>query len=176
MPWKNGAGSTVELYREPAAGDFDFRISIATIGGDGPFSVFPGFDRIIMSLSGPSILLEHQNPHRTAVLRAFEPYHFDGGLSTFATLQGAGPARDFNIMTRRGYADLSCQVKKSHTKIAAEDRTVFVYPLEKTLRVEGCSSVVTSVNPGDLLKVSALESGIAIASDAGRFVLIEMRR
>ena len=53
MPWKNGGGVTHELWRTPKAGpEFDLRISIAEVAANGPFSLFPGVDRIITLLSG----------------------------------------------------------------------------------------------------------------------------
>jgi len=50
MPWKNGGGETVEIAISPqGAGlaDFDWRVSMATVASDGPFSVFPGIDRTL---------------------------------------------------------------------------------------------------------------------------------
>jgi len=55
VPWKNGAGSTTEIAVFPQdAGftDFDWRVSLATIGADGPFSVFPGVDRTLALVEG----------------------------------------------------------------------------------------------------------------------------
>ena len=53
MPWKNGYGSTTELAVEPpdaALDRFDWRVSVAELRGSGPFSTFPGYDRIIVQL------------------------------------------------------------------------------------------------------------------------------
>src|SRR3546814_10305481 len=50
MPWKNGGGSTTEVAVAPdGAGldEFDWRISMAVVGADGPFSGFPGVDRTL---------------------------------------------------------------------------------------------------------------------------------
>jgi environmental stress-induced protein Ves len=47
-PWKNGGGQTTDVAVFPdGAGldDFDWRVSIARVDGDGPFSIFPGVDR-----------------------------------------------------------------------------------------------------------------------------------
>jgi hypothetical protein len=43
--WKNGAGWTREIVRVPDREDWDWRLSIAEIEQDAPFSVFPGIDR-----------------------------------------------------------------------------------------------------------------------------------
>ncbi|OJT17017.1 hypothetical protein BO221_47220 [Archangium sp. Cb G35] len=55
MPWKNGGGVTRELWKLPHPFDparFLARVSIATVGASGPFSVFPGVDRTLMILEG----------------------------------------------------------------------------------------------------------------------------
>ena len=44
MPWKNGAGRTTEIAVHPAGAALDafaWRVSIADIERDGPFSRFP---------------------------------------------------------------------------------------------------------------------------------------
>ena len=44
-PWKNGGGVTREIAKGAAAGpddDWGWRISIAEVERDGPFSTFPG--------------------------------------------------------------------------------------------------------------------------------------
>ncbi len=38
MPWKNGGGVTTEICVSPPSGAFDWRVSIATVNADGPFS------------------------------------------------------------------------------------------------------------------------------------------
>ncbi|MEO8119861.1 MAG: HutD family protein, partial [Rhodoferax sp.] len=60
MPWKNGGGSTREIVCQPPGADmdnFDWRVSIATIAANGPFSVFVGVDRVIMLLDGAGVRL-----------------------------------------------------------------------------------------------------------------------
>lgn len=60
MPWKNGGGMTRELVCQPPDADmdsFDWRVSIAHIASDGPFSSFSGVDRIITLLSGGGVHL-----------------------------------------------------------------------------------------------------------------------
>ena len=55
MPWKNGGGETIEIMVSPPAADFtsmDWRLSMATVASDGPFSSFPGIDRTLSVLSG----------------------------------------------------------------------------------------------------------------------------
>jgi environmental stress-induced protein Ves len=106
VPWKSGLGVTEELAVWPPgaafeAGDFDWRISKAAVVEDGPFSPFPGFDRILVVLSGDGLRLEHGEESPPAELRPLEPYSFAGDWQTSATLLG-GRVEDFNLIVRRG--------------------------------------------------------------------------
>ena len=60
MPWKNGGGETVEVIVHPegaSLSDFGWRVSMASVASDGPFSVFPGIDRTLAVLSGNGMAL-----------------------------------------------------------------------------------------------------------------------
>lgn len=64
MPWKNGGGETVEIAVFPTNAGvdaFDWRISIATVATNGPFSIFPGIDRTLSILSGEGMTLSIGN-------------------------------------------------------------------------------------------------------------------
>jgi environmental stress-induced protein Ves len=103
--WKNGAGLTRELAVSPdAAGfdDFDWRISIAEIARDAPFSAFPGIDRCIVLLHGGGVWLRSPSGrigHRLD--RPCEPFRFAGDEVVEASLID-GPSTDFNVMVRTG--------------------------------------------------------------------------
>jgi environmental stress-induced protein Ves len=105
QPWKNGAGLTREIAVSPAGASpetFDWRISVAEVERDAPFSAFPGIDRCIVLLRGPGLLLHGADGdfvHRLD--RRHEPFHFSGDLPLDSTLLG-GSSTDFNVMTRRG--------------------------------------------------------------------------
>ncbi|MDI7861981.1 HutD family protein [Rhizobiaceae bacterium n13] len=103
MPWKNGGGETVEIAVDPqgaSLADFDWRISMATVAADGPFSAFPGIDRTLSILDGSGMVLdiEGRTPVRLTVDDA--PLHFAADVATSATLVG-GPITDLNVMSRR---------------------------------------------------------------------------
>jgi uncharacterized protein len=54
-PWKNGGGLTYDVAAYPPGGDldsFDWRVSIAHVEKDGPFSVFAGVTRTLALLEG----------------------------------------------------------------------------------------------------------------------------
>ncbi|WP_432258101.1 HutD/Ves family protein [Cupriavidus sp. TMH.W2] len=104
--WKNGGGNTREIaVWPPAAGmdDFIWRLSVADIERDGPFSAFPGIDRQIVLLEGAGVTLRADDAsfsHRLE--RIGEPFAFSGDTGLQSTLLG-GATRDFNVMTRRGH-------------------------------------------------------------------------
>lgn len=102
VPWRNGGGTTREVVSQPSGttfDDFEWRVSIATIVADGPFSAFPGVDRTIMLLAGDGVRL--QCPGLDHVLDAVgEPFAFSGDRAIDSTLLG-GESTDLNVMTRR---------------------------------------------------------------------------
>lgn len=103
--WKNGAGRTREMAVEPAGAgldDFGWRVSVAEVAADAPFSAYPGVDRCITLLRGAGLQLRSDDgriDHRLDQLRV--PWCFDGGTALHARLLD-GPCLDFNLMTRRG--------------------------------------------------------------------------
>lgn len=102
-PWKNGGGSTTEIAIAPAGAtfdDFDWRVSLATIAQDGPFSIFPGIDRSLALVDGDGVLLDFGDER--FVLSPSEPLiEFAGEDAVHATVTGPHTT-DFNVMTRRG--------------------------------------------------------------------------
>lgn len=103
MPWKDGGGHTTEIAAHPATAtldSFDWRVSIADVAADGPFSRFPGVDRIIVLVAGAGMRLAG-DAHDAELRAPFEPYAFSGDDALSCSLVD-GPVRDFNLMLRRG--------------------------------------------------------------------------
>jgi environmental stress-induced protein Ves len=105
-PWKNGAGETRDIACEPlpadADGDFAWRISVAEIARDAPFSRYPGIDRCIVLLQGAGMhLREAGGAWKRRLDQAFEPFRFAGEAEVAASLVD-GASQDLNVMTRRG--------------------------------------------------------------------------
>ncbi|MHA6759267.1 HutD/Ves family protein [Streptacidiphilus sp. PAMC 29251] len=105
VPWRNGGGVTREIACRPAldpagspAAGFDWRISLAEIDTDGPFSAFPGTDRVITAVDGAGFELTvdgsvHPLPGR------HRPFAFPGDADTRCRLLD-GPVTALNVMTR----------------------------------------------------------------------------
>jgi environmental stress-induced protein Ves len=104
MPWKNGGGTTTEIAVAPEGAsfkDFDWRISMAHVGQDGPFSSFPGIDRTLSVLTGAGITLAFGDGERVRLDRASAPYPFAADRAVDGLL-ASGPIDDLNVMSRRG--------------------------------------------------------------------------
>ena len=104
MPWRNGGGETVEIavFPETAAlGDFDWRVSMATVATDGPFSIFEGIDRTLSILTGNGMSLAIDSRQAMLLTKSSEPLAFAADVPVTATLAN-GPITDLNVMTRRG--------------------------------------------------------------------------
>lgn len=102
-PWKNGGGTTAEIAAAPSGASFDafdWRLSMADVGVDGPFSTFPGIDRTLTLIEGAGIDLDIDGTvHRLDP--GIRSVSFPGEANASARLPD-GPIRDFNVMTRRG--------------------------------------------------------------------------
>lgn len=104
MPWKNGGGETREIAVHPSQATLDelqWRISMASVTTDGPFSLFPGIDRTLCILQGAGMRLDIGEP------AASHELHIDSPPLSFAADQPAqaylldGGIVDLNVMTRR---------------------------------------------------------------------------
>lgn len=112
-PWKNGGGETREIVSvaSPDA-PFLWRASIATLEKDGPFSPFPGVDRVITLLEGQPLWLRGDNIAQRLML--WQPWAFAGEWP-LASEGISGRGLDFNIMTQRARA-------ASRVSVVAEPR------------------------------------------------------
>jgi environmental stress-induced protein Ves len=106
MPWKNGGGETREVLVSPPGASLDaleWRVSLASVASDGPFSEFPGITRTLSVLSGAGITLRVGDGPSRRLLQSSEPCTFNGETPTSSWLVD-GPIVDLNVMTRRGIA------------------------------------------------------------------------
>lgn len=95
QPWKNGGGITHEIAREDRDGALLWRLSIAEVASDGPFSAFPGLTRILTVIEGAGLWLDTPQGRLDAL--PFRPLRFSGDLPVESRLI-AGPIRDFNLI------------------------------------------------------------------------------
>jgi hypothetical protein len=139
--WKNGAGLTREIAVAPeGAGleDFDWRLSVAELQRDVPFSAFPGVDRCIVVLSGACMSLHDAQGAEVQTLRRLEPWRFEGERPLHARLP-AGPCRDFNVMTRRPGWRAAVRVLRGRDWVDLTDATLLL-AVDGSWRIAGESA------------------------------------
>lgn len=121
VPWRNGGGVTREVLvlpvPEPDAGGFLARVSIADVDTGGPFSAYPGVDRVIMLLDGDGMRLRVDGSGEEVALRRNEPFAFDGGATVECEIDS--PTRDLNLMTLRGRASGSMTMNRGDAPLRA---------------------------------------------------------
>ena len=99
MPWKNGLGVTEEIEIFPPAADFakgafGWRLSSATVSADGPFSNFPGCDRLLAIVSGEGLKLNEEKLAGDQVARFPGEKAIEGRLLS-------GPVVDLGLIYKR---------------------------------------------------------------------------
>ena len=106
--WRNGAGWTREIFAARDDGDasdaWRWRLSIAEIDADAPFSAFPGIDRELVLLSGNGLRLRFADGEAVELLPPHDSLRFAGERALSGELVD-GPTTDFNLMWRRDAVD-----------------------------------------------------------------------
>ncbi|WP_413288793.1 HutD family protein [Bdellovibrio sp. HCB337] len=157
MPWKNGQGMTaqIQMFPEGASfpdGDFLWRLSSATVQASGPFSLFPGCDRILVVLSGEGLLLN------SARLEPLNPIRFSGEFVIDCQLIG-GEVVDLGLIFRRDkvQADVSIETLPAGAQtLSLNSKTHLLYLYSGSCEVQG-----RRVEAGDTLQVTG-EKEIAL--------------
>jgi environmental stress-induced protein Ves len=146
--WANGAGRTTEIARDRPGAEFVWRLSIAVIDSDAPFSVLPGLDRFLTPLDGPLVLAVAGVPRP---LGPQEVFVFPGEAEV-ASVGVDRPSRDLNLMVRRTRATGSLEVRHvdAETRLASSaagagsEVTSVVVALSEGVDVDGAL-----LGPGD---------------------------
>jgi environmental stress-induced protein Ves len=138
--WKNDGGATREIAAYPLGSGFDdftWRVSIADVETDGPFSRFEGIDRTIVLLDGAGMSLTFNDASEHVLNHAFVPFEFVGEAQVSARLID-GATQDFNLMIRRTVArgKLTVMREPGAFALASDVRMVFVARGSATLGLE----------------------------------------
>ncbi|MDH6627386.1 environmental stress-induced protein Ves [Streptomyces sp. LBL] len=152
MPWKNGGGVTREVasgaVQAPMASTeitdgYDWRVSVADVDAGGPFSAFPGIDRVITLVEGEGMVLTVDGTaHPVGPL---SPFAFSGDAATDCRLE-AGAVRNMNVMTRRSRATAQLRL----------------------ITVAAARGAEMACAAGETLLVMAVTDGIAVGGPGGR--------
>jgi environmental stress-induced protein Ves len=173
MPWKNGGGETLEIAVFPSnapGGEFDWRISMATVAADGPFSRFPGIDRTLTVIDGDAIELFVEGVPPVLLDQAAAPYSFPGDVQTSGRLRD-GPIADLNVMVRRGLAHAVTRLDAAElARATGSSPTLFVVALQEvTIR---CNAEDITLQRHDTLDLSAIRLADIAATRSGAVLLI----
>lgn len=166
VPWRNGRGVTEEMAIGPAgatfeAGDFAWRVARAGVVEDGPFSAFPGFDRVLVVTDGAGLRLVHGGaPAVTLAPRVAHP--FRGDEPTSAALV-AGPVRDLNVLARRGVcvAEVEVVAAARVAEVAFAPGVALVHAVGGVVVVAGAGGRVR-LSPGDSLCAADLRAATTV--------------
>ncbi|RKR73565.1 HutD family protein [Frondihabitans australicus] len=130
QPWANGGGVSSTFVEGP-----DFRIALAVIDREGPFSDYSGFDRTLLHAGGPPLTLVVDGvPHALSVGRQLT---FDGAAAVSA-VGVSGPVQAFNLMVRRGVVSGSLSVSRTDVvEAGAGSETALVLLLTPATLADG---------------------------------------
>ena len=103
MPWANGRGTSYEIASDRnEAGEWTWRLAMAPVNEDGPFSRIECVNRFLAVVDGAGMLLSVDRKKLQCL--PMQVVRFRGDAITEATLTD-GPIMDINLMVRRKEAD-----------------------------------------------------------------------
>jgi environmental stress-induced protein Ves len=133
-PWKNGGGITHEIAKCELDGTMLWRLSLAEVTCSGPFSIFPGLDRVLYSVGDAGMKLNFQEDRSKAslVTGRLYPTCFAGDVDIDGQIaEGVELVENFNLIYDR--ARLS--VKASGSKGGSDWSSMLAdMPEEATIR------------------------------------------
>jgi environmental stress-induced protein Ves len=162
MPWRNGAGITHEIAREPANGEeFSWRLSLASLKVNGPFSAYAGYERCVALVEGRGFRLNFDGA-RTAELRKRGDHALFGGASATRCELLDGPCTDLSLMVRT--PGLIAEVSTSIITAAEEvkppaARTLALFVLRGALALESSADAAASAVKLNLHETFLIPSG-----------------
>ncbi len=184
VPWKNGLGLTTEIAVEesPDGSRFVWRVSIADVAAPGPFSAFPGYDRLIAVVEGTGMRLAVDGAAPVECRRPSPAFAFPGEAAVDCTLLD-GPIRDFNLMLDRATAAgvltlLGGGPGRAATCEASGD-VILVHALAGSVTVvpDGQAAVAVPQGHSALLRGAAATTAATVAvPDGAEAVCAEVRR
>jgi environmental stress-induced protein Ves len=135
-PWKNGGGVTHEAVRVPPAPQpYRWRLSVAEIREDGPFSDFRGYRRHMALLRGAGLGLSFENGRVADLAVVGDLVEFDGAAAPQCRLT-AGACVDLNLITAHSITGVQASVLRLGEMPRIEagvDRTVVLFCIEGAL-------------------------------------------
>mgnify|MGYP001336703773 CR=1 FL=1 len=152
MPWKNGLGSTQEIDIVPShtdftKGEFQWRLSSAVIKTANTFSPFPGYDRLLIVLSGQGLKLNG------SILSPLSVHAFSGEDEVECTLV-EGDVVDMGIIYKRDQyrCDMQVITVNQNTKLFFGDGVHYIKGISEGITIDGIR-----LNAEEVLKIEGSE-------------------
>jgi environmental stress-induced protein Ves len=168
-PWKNGGGVTHEAFRmPPGAGAFRWRMSVAEIREDGPFSDFGGYGRTMVLLRGAGLRLKFPDGRRTHLRAVGDLIEFDGAPAPACRLS-AGPCVDLNLIAANSLAGVESavlRVAEARSLTVQDEDAVLVFCIEGSLRVAPAADGAAVLGAWDLAVVTAADGLVSASASA----------
>lgn len=154
MLWKNGGGTTTELFRYPIDQPFVLRLSCAEVKEDGPFSLYEGHDRHLLITSGEGCVLKTSTHTKTLKVND-PPFFFAGEENIFCELI-QGPVKDFNVMINRNWGEATVEVMKHNQgeiELHCSGDLLLAYNFDDETLLELSPGEVVTLYSNDLITV-----------------------
>lgn len=137
VAWVNGGGITREIAADSDAAGVLWRLSLADVDREGPFSEFPAMSRILTVVAGDGMALEA--PEETLQAKPLAPVAFSGTLPIMGRLPN-GPVRNFNLIYRERAVDARVALQRGaleHTYPARAGIQRMIHVTTGTARLDG---------------------------------------
>ena len=158
-PWKNGGGVTHEIAKSEEDGAWLWRLSIAEVATDGPFSAFPGLSRILTVIEGEGLQLHLPDQNLSAL--PDKPVAFSGDVPVTSTLIN-GPIRDFNVIYDATKISATVEVEQGPTRHMIGSVQSGILSLAGLVKVDGQALPVGAFALGTLGALSLGEGAKCI--------------
>lgn len=188
--WLNGAGWTREIHAEPgssgardaasAAGlpdtdgvQWNWRLSIAEITANAPFSRFEGVDRELVLLSGEGLRLRFADGEVRELQMPYQQHRFAGEREVAGELI-SGATTDFNLMWQRERfsADLWRRPLVGAMVVFAEPRSSWIVHLLAGMARFADDSGLPTLSAGDTAILQAGDVRLRHVLDGGGEALL----
>ena len=138
-PWKNGLGMTTQLGICPVTAvfprdSFEWRLSVARMQASGDFSLFPGYQRLLVVWDGRGIQLNQ------AVFRRDEVISFSGEKPMHANLLSDEPIADLGLIydPKQVQAEMKTEVLTQGESSSLQLlKTGFLFCTQGSIEVDG---------------------------------------
>ena len=160
--WKNGGGTTRQIAVFPEDADlvgFTWRVSLATVAAGGPFSAFPGVDRLMLVLGG-RLELEMAGASPVILDQDSPTFAFPGDAPVTALIPPA-PVTDVNVMVRRGLftAALERRPVAGTAAVVSQDVSFIFAPSGEVEAAMGADRA--ALGPGDTARIDHARGALA---------------